>query len=160
MRKIKPKEKATPTTIGMMIIILIIIVFLGAVTLISFFQEKQRITNPAAVYCEEQGYKIEIRTDAQGNRYGVCIFPDGLECEGWKFYHGECTWEKLKQIKACQSDSDCVAEQCCHPTSCINKEYKPDCSGIVCTEICEIGTIDCGQGSCKCINNQCKAMII
>lgn len=46
--------------------------------------------NPASVYCEEQGYKLEIRTDADGGQYGVCLFPDGSECEEWAFYRGEC----------------------------------------------------------------------
>ena len=48
------------------------------------------LANPASVYCEEQGYTLEIRTDASGNQYGVCIFPDGSECEEWAFFRGEC----------------------------------------------------------------------
>jgi len=48
------------------------------------------IANPASVYCEEQGYKLEIRNDEQGNQYGVCIFPDGSECDEWEYYRGEC----------------------------------------------------------------------
>jgi putative hemolysin len=48
------------------------------------------IANPAAVYCIEQGYKNEIRTDAEGNQYGVCIMDDGTECDEWVFYRGEC----------------------------------------------------------------------
>ncbi|MFN2270421.1 MAG: DUF333 domain-containing protein [Anaerolineae bacterium] len=46
--------------------------------------------NPASVYCQEQGYTLEMRTDADGGMYGVCIFPDGTECEEWAFYRGEC----------------------------------------------------------------------
>lgn len=48
------------------------------------------LANPAAVYCEEQGYLYEIRTEADGGQYGVCIFPGGSECEEWAFYRGEC----------------------------------------------------------------------
>jgi putative hemolysin len=47
--------------------------------------------NPASVYCEQQGYKIEIRTAADGSQSGVCIFPDGSECDEWAYYRGECT---------------------------------------------------------------------
>jgi putative hemolysin len=47
------------------------------------------LANPASVYCEEQGYTLEMRTDENGT-YGVCIFPDGNECEEWAFYRGEC----------------------------------------------------------------------
>ncbi len=48
------------------------------------------LANPASVYCEEQGYTLEMRTDAGGGTYGVCVFPDGSECEEWAFYRGEC----------------------------------------------------------------------
>jgi putative hemolysin len=48
------------------------------------------LANPASVYCEEQGYTLEIRTQADGGQYGVCVFPDGSECEEWAFYRGEC----------------------------------------------------------------------
>ena len=47
------------------------------------------LANPASVYCEEQGYTLEMRTDEDGD-YAVCIFPDGSECEEWAFYRGEC----------------------------------------------------------------------
>ena len=48
------------------------------------------LPNPASVYCEEQGYRVEVRTDGQGNQVGICVFPDGSECDEWAFYPGEC----------------------------------------------------------------------
>jgi putative hemolysin len=48
------------------------------------------IANPASVYCEENGGKLEIRADADGNQYGICIFPDGSECDEWAYFRGEC----------------------------------------------------------------------
>jgi putative hemolysin len=48
------------------------------------------LPNPAAVYCQEQGYRYEIRTAADGSQSGVCIFPDGSECDEWAFFRGEC----------------------------------------------------------------------
>jgi len=54
----------------------------------------------------------------------------------------------------CQSNSDCVGAECCHPTYCINKAYKEDCSNIECTAVCE-GPLDCGAGTCSCVNNKC-----
>lgn len=47
------------------------------------------LANPASVFCGEQGYTLEMRTDANGTQ-GVCIFPDGSECEEWAFFRGEC----------------------------------------------------------------------
>lgn len=49
------------------------------------------LPNPAAAYCEEQGYTLETRTSSDGGQYGVCIFPDGSECDEWAFYRGECS---------------------------------------------------------------------
>jgi putative hemolysin len=46
--------------------------------------------NPASVFCEENGYRLEIRTAADGSQQGFCIFPDGTECDEWAFFRGEC----------------------------------------------------------------------
>lgn len=39
------------------------------------------LSNPASVYCLEQGGKLEIRREKEGNEFGVCIFSNGSECE-------------------------------------------------------------------------------
>jgi putative hemolysin len=51
---------------------------------------KEEIANPASVYCEEQGGSLEIRKDASGGEIGMCIFPDGSECDEWAYFRGEC----------------------------------------------------------------------
>ena len=48
------------------------------------------IANPASAYCEEQGFKVDIRTAQDGSQYGVCMFEDDSECEEWAYYHDEC----------------------------------------------------------------------
>ena len=50
------------------------------------------IANPAAVYCTQQaGTRYEIRTNSStGGQYGVCILPDGTQCDEWAFYRHEC----------------------------------------------------------------------
>lgn len=48
------------------------------------------LPNPAAVYCEEQGGTVEIRTAAEGGQYGICIFPNGSEYDEWAFYRDKC----------------------------------------------------------------------
>lgn len=48
------------------------------------------LPNPASVYCEEQGNQLEIRTAPDGSQSGVCIFPDGNECDEWAYFRGEC----------------------------------------------------------------------
>ena len=48
------------------------------------------IGNPASQKCIADGGKLEIRKDASGGEYGVCIFPNGKECEEWQYFRGEC----------------------------------------------------------------------
>jgi len=46
------------------------------------------LPNPASVYCVELGYELRI-VDADG-QVGICVFPDGTQCEEWSFFEGEC----------------------------------------------------------------------
>ena len=46
--------------------------------------------SPASVYCEQHGNRLEIHTAADGSQSGVCIFPDGSECEEWAYFRNEC----------------------------------------------------------------------
>jgi uncharacterized protein len=48
------------------------------------------LPNPASVHCEEQGGRLELRTDAAGGVAGYCLFDDGSECDEWQFYRGTC----------------------------------------------------------------------
>ena len=70
------------------VLVLLTLVISGCVTTTAEPTTGQ--ANPASVHCEEQGYTLEMRTDENGGQYGVCVFPDGSECEEWAFYRGEC----------------------------------------------------------------------
>jgi len=50
--------------------------------------------NPASEYCEQQGYKLEIVTAADGSQSGICVFPDGSSCDEWAYFRGECGPDK------------------------------------------------------------------
>ncbi len=52
--------------------------------------EAAGLANPASAYCEEHGGVLELRTDTEGGVSGVCIFPDGTECDEWAYFRGEC----------------------------------------------------------------------
>jgi putative hemolysin len=53
--------------------------------------DSANMPNPASVYCEQQGFISEIRTAEDGSQSGICIFPDGSECDEWAYYRGECS---------------------------------------------------------------------
>ncbi len=48
-----------------------------------------RLANPASVFCEENGGSFEIRTMEDGSQVGICVFPDGSECDEWEFFSGQ-----------------------------------------------------------------------
>jgi putative hemolysin len=66
------------------------IIILMALTACTARQAQAGISNPASVYCEQKGNKLEIRTAADGSQSGVCVFPDGSTCDEWAYYRGEC----------------------------------------------------------------------
>jgi putative hemolysin len=43
------------------------------------------LPNPASVYCVQQGGRIEIIREPQGER-GLCVLPDGRRIDEWEFY--------------------------------------------------------------------------
>jgi hypothetical protein len=59
-------------------------------------------------------------------------------------------------LTECTNDTDCVPAQCCHPGSCINREFKGVCT-VLCTQVCQ-GPIDCGAGHCGCVNGHCSVI--
>jgi len=48
--------------------------------------------DPAACYCHELGYDMRVEEGPLGQS-GICIFPDGTECEEWAFFKGQCGQE-------------------------------------------------------------------
>ncbi len=48
------------------------------------------LPNPASVFCEQNGGKLDLRTDSSGGVAGICVFPDGSECDEWAYFRSEC----------------------------------------------------------------------
>jgi hypothetical protein len=69
----------------------------------------------------------------------------------------ECKQVRIQPAAECAVDDDCVPEQCCHATTCINKDKKGVCN-LACTMECRGGTLDCG-GYCSCENGKCVAQL-
>jgi len=74
------------------IIVALVIVALFGVFLSGnlFGSPNAGMANPASTYCQEQGGKVDIRTAADGSQAGVCVFPNGSECDEWAFFRKEC----------------------------------------------------------------------
>ena len=48
-------------------------------------EENTELANPASVYCEENGWTLQIEEWAW-----LCMFADGSYCEEWSYFSGEC----------------------------------------------------------------------
>jgi len=137
-----------------LVIVLILVLIATAILEKKKSDEVSQIANPASVYCVDNHGKLEIRSASDGSQYGVCI-KNNQECEEWAYFRGECNFSS----ETCKADLDCVPDDCCHSSSCVNINFTPKCEGISCTTECRKGTSDCLQGSCKCISEKCKLIL-
>ena len=44
------------------------------------------LANPASVYCESRGGKVEIETSKDGAQTGICVFSDGTRVNEWAYF--------------------------------------------------------------------------
>ncbi len=65
-------------------------IILIALTACASPQTQAGLPNPASVYCEQNGNKLEIVTAPDGSQSGRCVFPDGSSCDEWAYFRGEC----------------------------------------------------------------------
>ncbi len=65
--------------------------------------------------------------------------------------------ELVMSQDVCQSDADCVPAACCHASACMRADNVKPCN-VMCTQVCEPGTIDCG-GGCLCHHGLCAARL-
>jgi len=83
----------------------------------------------------------------------MCVPPEmqpkftGTECAG-------NTCVTLPRQQECAVASDCVSNSCCHPTGCVPRYQQPNCAGMMCSQECAPGSLDCG-GSCACVEGSC-----
>lgn len=104
---------------------------------------------PQVQTCEEQG--------------GKCADPLIGRCSRIDFELGRPVSDCPGNCCVCckQIIPECVPDQCCHARGCTLEQLGPDCSGVVCTQDCIDGTMDCGKGKCEfdydyTANNHCK----
>jgi len=69
--------------------IFLIFVFGLLVVSCSAKEENTQLANPASVNCIDMGGTLRMEHNDNGE-YGVCVLPDGTECEEWALFRGEC----------------------------------------------------------------------
>lgn len=53
--------------------------------------ENLTMANPASVYCINNGGLSKIVTAADGSQSGLCMFPNGAQCEEWAYFYKTCS---------------------------------------------------------------------
>ncbi len=73
------------------------------------------------------------------------------------FFVDSCS--SIPPEKQCSVDNDCVPSACCHADSAVSKSFSPDCKDVFCSLDCQPDTIDCGQGSVRCLEKRCTVVL-
>jgi hypothetical protein len=98
----------------------------------------------ASAYVFTSDQPVACTLEAKACPNGSYVGRTGPNCE-----FAPCTTD-------CKTDADCVPRECCHPGSCINKDFKSVCN-LACTASCE-GPLDCNVGSCRCLSGSCEVV--
>ena len=139
------------------------------------------LANPASVYCNEQGGKLEIRDNELG-QYGVCVFSDGSECEEWAYFRGDCKPGRGQGGAGINSFDDCVAAgnpvMESYPRQCMSADgqnftevldkpvgFPADDAPTICTmdytPVCALVQVQCVKAPCPPVfetkSNECVA---
>ncbi|HEY2968751.1 MAG TPA: DUF333 domain-containing protein [Casimicrobiaceae bacterium] len=48
------------------------------------------LVNPASQNCVDKGGRLTLERNRKGGQFGVCTFPDNLQCEEWAMMRGDC----------------------------------------------------------------------
>jgi putative hemolysin len=48
------------------------------------------LANPASQNCVDKGGRLTLEKNRTGGQFGVCTFPDNLQCEEWAMMRGDC----------------------------------------------------------------------
>lgn len=70
-------------------------------------EETVWMANPASVYCEQQGWTVNIVKDEEGNESGMCKLADGTEVEEWEYYRANNTGA----VESLYSEEDLAAAE-------------------------------------------------
>ena len=57
---------------------------------------RPKLANPASQNCIDKGGKLTIEKNGKGAQFGVCTFPDNLQCEEWAMMRGDCKTGGIK----------------------------------------------------------------
>lgn len=72
--------------------------------------EDTALSNPATVYCLEQGGKFTLSKSFDGSTEGVCTLQNNISCEVWAHYKGDCPVGAKKKATEATTTKTVVGE--------------------------------------------------
>lgn len=58
--------------------------------------QQPQLANPASQNCIAKGGQLTMEKNGAGGAFGVCTFPDNLQCEEWAMMRGDCRTGGIK----------------------------------------------------------------
>jgi putative hemolysin len=58
--------------------------------------QQPQLANPASQNCIAKGGQLTMEKNGAGGAFGVCAFPDNLQCEEWAMMRGDCRTGGIK----------------------------------------------------------------
>lgn len=58
--------------------------------------QQPQLANPASQNCAAKGGQVTMEKNGAGGQFGVCLFPDNLQCEEWAMLRGQCRTGGIK----------------------------------------------------------------
>src|SRR4030095_10835326 len=76
--------------------LLVLVIAATAVPAMAQAPQRAALANPASQNCAAKGGTLSIEKNGKGAQFGVCTFPDNLQCEEWAMMRGECKTGGIK----------------------------------------------------------------
>ena len=70
--------------------LLVLVIAATAVPAMAQAPQRASLANPASQNCVAKGGTVSIEKNGKGGQFGVCTFPDNLQCEEWAMLRGQC----------------------------------------------------------------------
>lgn len=67
------------------------------------------LSNPATIYCLQQGGKFNMRKSLDGSTEGLCTLSDNITCEVWAYYKGDCPAGSKRKVETSTSTRTATA---------------------------------------------------
>ncbi|MHB8831439.1 MAG: putative hemolysin [Patescibacteria group bacterium] len=61
------------------------------------------LSNPATIYCLQQGGKFTMQKSLDGSTEGLCTLSDNITCDVWAYYKGDCPAGSKRKVETSTS---------------------------------------------------------